>query len=265
MDSKRFVVRPGVKVYYELYNENKTKVVVLIHGFGVNNTMWGNQLKALSDYKIINVDVRAHGLSRPCDKFDVVLAANDIAAILTQENCLSASIVGLSMGSYVAQEFARCYETMTDGLFLADGTPIFMKYPLWEKLSLKYSTPLLKLYTWEGLKKTMAKQTALKPEVQKQLYEMFSQMRRDEFMVSWKGMTNTLHEEDLKLQCPLYFVYGQKDTAGTIKMHVKDWSRLYPACKVREIETAGHLSNMDNPEQFNVYLLEFLNEVAVFG
>lgn len=261
MSVSKNLVTKDVTVHYDVHHENEVKTIVFIHGFGVNKEMWNSQILAFESFRIINIDVRGHGKSRPCGNFDVILAAQDVKDILIQENIKKAAVVGLSMGSYVAQELYRLYPDMISGLFLADGTPIFMKYPLWEKLSLKYSAPILKLYSWNGLKKTMAKQTAYKPDVQAELLNMFNQMTRSEFMISWRGMTEVLHEENIQVTCPMYFVYGEKDSAGTIKMHAKDWKVLYPNCNVVEIKNAGHLSNMDNPESFNRILLELLERV----
>ena len=140
MKAERIYQAKDVKVHYVIHNDENVQTVVLIHGFGVDGHMWNRQLRALKDFKVIVVDVRGHGLSRPCSNFNVIMAAQDILGILDQERCMAVSLVGLSMGSYVAQEFARLYPDRLEGLFLADGTPIFMKYPRWEKVALKYPT-----------------------------------------------------------------------------------------------------------------------------
>ena len=258
---EKYITQQDIKVCYDVYNKTSKTTVVLIHGFGLNKDMWKPQITALKKYRVINIDARGHGKSRPCDKFNVIDVCRDIAAILEKESCKNAAVIGLSMGSYVAQEFVRLYPELTAGVMAADGTPLFIKYPRWETASLKWSGPLLRLYTWKSLKKLMAKQTAIKDDVRIKLVEMFDTQTKEEFINSWAGIANVLHEENVDIKCPFYVVYGAQDKSGTIKLHANDWEKEYPDCKVFEIPDAGHVSNMDNPKAFNKIMLKFLREV----
>jgi len=99
----------GCRIFYDITGPLDAPAVVLIHGYGVNRKMWNPQLDALKDCRVINVDVRGHGLSRPCHNFTITNAAADINAILYEENCRDAVLVGLSMGGYITQEYAANY------------------------------------------------------------------------------------------------------------------------------------------------------------
>lgn len=260
---EKYIQADSMKIFYDIHNDKKTKTVVLVHGFGLDRDMWRMQLDVLQDFKVICLDVRGHGKSRPCDVFGVIKVCEDIKCILDMEKCDSAVIIGLSMGSYVAQEFVRLYSKLTRGIMVADGTPIYIKYPKWETLSLKYSAPLLKLYTWKNLKKTMASQTSINIDVRNELIRMFEKQTKKEFILSYAGIANALHEEKVDIKCPFFVVYGDKDKAGTIQIHAKDWKIEYPNCKIYKIPNAGHVSNMDNPQEFNRIMLDFLKEVYV--
>ncbi len=249
----------GCHVEYKLFNAERETTAILLHGFGVNRNMWAPQIAALSDYRVIAVDLRGHGGSRPCDSFSVIKAAEDVYRIAEAENCIRPLLVGLSMGGYVVQEYARLYPDHPGGCLIADATPIFIKYKTWEKLSLQYSAPLLKAYRWETLKKLMAKACATNEDARRQIRAMFDDMTKQEFITSWKGLTSCLHEADITFSVPLWFVYGEKDTTGTIRMHVDDWPVHYPGCEVRPIPGAAHVANMDAPEAFNRIMLEFID------
>ena len=256
---EKYIDTDEVRVYYDVYRKDRPKTVVLIHGFGLDRRMWEPQLSILDEYHVICLDARGHGKSRPCDDFTIPKVCEDILQILRAEACDTAAIVGLSMGSYVAQEFARLYPEKTAGVFVADGTPIFIRYANWEKNSLRLSSPLLQLYPWKTLKKLMAKQTSVKGSVREKLVQMFDGLTKKEFISSWAGVANALHEEEVEFSDPFYVVYGDSDKSGTIKMHAKDWKKTYSNCVVHEIPNAGHVSNMDHPEAFNAILLEFLS------
>ena len=91
----------------------------------------------------------------------------------------------------------------------------------------------------------MAKQTSVREDVREKLIQMFDKLTKKEFIASWAGIANALHEEEVEFSDPFYVVYGNSDKSGTIKMHVKDWQKTYPNCVVCEIPNAGHVSNMD--------------------
>jgi pimeloyl-ACP methyl ester carboxylesterase len=249
----------GCRIFYDITGPLDAPAVVLIHGYGVNRKMWNPQLDALKDCRVINVDVRGHGLSRPCHNFTITNAAADINAILYEENCRDAVLVGLSMGGYITQEYAANYGNAR-GYMIIGSTPIFVPYKTWEKIGLKYSAPLFNLYPWEILKKQMAKASALKEDVRAALYDMFGEMTKKEFVDSWNGIATCLNERDFVFDAPLLVSCGESDKTGTIKKHLPDWLKYYPGCRVEIIKNAAHVANMDNPEDFNELMLGFIGE-----
>jgi 3-oxoadipate enol-lactonase len=256
---QKFIEAQGCRVCYDILGSKDAPAVVLIHGYGVNNKMWKPQLETLKDYCVINVDVRGHGLSRPCKNFTVKNAARDISAILKNERCEDAVIIGLSMGGYITQEYAADYGK-AKGYMIIGSTPIFVPYKMWEKIGLKYSTPLFNLYPWETLKKQMAKASALDENARAALYDMFGAMNKKEFIASWNGISTCIHEQDFTFDAPLLVSCGEFDKTGTIKQHLSDWTRYYPGCRVEIIKDAAHVANMDNPMEFNKLMLEFIIE-----
>ncbi|MFA5629417.1 MAG: alpha/beta hydrolase [Dehalococcoidales bacterium] len=256
---QKYLEIDGCNVSYDLTGANHASAVVLIHGYGVNRKMWQPQLSALQDYRVINIDVRGHGLSRPCPDFTVKKAAADLFAILSAENCKDAVLVGLSMGGYIVQEYAADYGK-AKGYMVIGATPIFIPYPKWEKTALKYSAALFNIYPWETLKKQMAKASALNTDARKSLYAMFSEMTKKEFVASWNGIATCLNERDVKFDAPLLVGCGEFEKTGTVKQHLKDWPQYYKGCRTEIIAGAAHVVNMDNPEGFNRLMLEFIKK-----
>jgi pimeloyl-ACP methyl ester carboxylesterase len=258
---QKYIETDGCRVFYDIAGPDDAPAVVLIHGYGVNRKMWNPQLDTLKDCRVINVDVRGHGLSRPCRNFTVKKAASDLNSILYAENCKDAVIIGLSMGGYITQEYAANYGK-AKGYMITGSTPIFVPYKTWEIIGLKYSAPLFNLYPWETLKKQMAKASALSEDARTALYDMFSEMKKKEFVTSWNGISTCLNERDFVFDAPLLVSCGEFDKAGTIKKHLPDWQKYYPGCRVEIIKNAAHVVNMDNPNNFNRLMLEFIGECS---
>jgi alpha/beta hydrolase family protein len=63
----------------------------------------------LSDkYTVINIDIRGHGQSRPCDTFSIKEATSDLRNILLAEKCEKAILIGLSMGGGYRSRVCFC-------------------------------------------------------------------------------------------------------------------------------------------------------------
>ncbi len=208
---------------------------------------------------MINIDVRGHSDSRPTKSFSVRAAAEDLHEILQTKRCKKTIIVGLSMGGFVTREYAALFGGAL-GYVVVGATPLFMRYARWEKLALQYSGPLMKcLYTWNSLKKAMAKGSTFTPAAYEAAMDMFGKMNKEEFLISWQGFSTCLYEREIQLDAPL--LGGEEDSRGTIKMHLADWPVQYPGCTIKTIPRAGHLTNLDAPGTFNEILLEFINKL----
>src|SRR5262245_17843570 len=103
--------------------------VLLVHGFPLDHTMWDAQIEALSKHaRVIAPDLRGFGQSPlgpvdPTHGITMERYADDLAEFL-DESQLGADqlsiFVGLSMGGYIAWQFARKYASSLRGLALLD-------------------------------------------------------------------------------------------------------------------------------------------------
>src|SRR5207248_10160057 len=88
-------------------------VLLFIHGFPFDRTMWVAQLAGLAKIRTaVAVDLRGHGLSDVMSggDFSMDLFADDVAKTLDAIGADKADIVGLSMGGYVQIGRASCRE-----------------------------------------------------------------------------------------------------------------------------------------------------------
>ncbi len=91
---------------YEVSGEGSP--IVFIHGFLESNTMWEKILPALSGIKAIAIELSGHGNS-PAPQADLSIEqlAEKVKEILDKERIEVFSIVGHSLGGYVALEVGK--------------------------------------------------------------------------------------------------------------------------------------------------------------
>jgi pimeloyl-ACP methyl ester carboxylesterase len=85
--------------------------LVLIHGVGMNRSVWAPQVDALQlCFRVVSYDMLGHGASRlPAASPTLDEYAGQLAALLDHLQIGAAHVVGHSMGSLIALEFALHY------------------------------------------------------------------------------------------------------------------------------------------------------------
>ncbi|GGM42080.1 alpha/beta hydrolase [Paraliobacillus quinghaiensis] len=108
----------GIDFYYEIHGEGQP--LLLLEGLGYGSWMWYKQVKELSKhFKVIIIDNRGVGYTdKPDEEYSIEMFADDAAAVLTKLGITKAHILGVSMGGFIAQQFAVSYPKMVDKLIL---------------------------------------------------------------------------------------------------------------------------------------------------
>src|SRR5665647_3252111 len=108
----------NLSVSYSDVGPVEAPVVILIHGFPLNKSMWDLQLEALKDdYRVIAYDIRGHGDSDAGDEdFSIDIFANDLISFMENLKIRKAVVCGLSMGGYIALNAIGNYPERFDAL-----------------------------------------------------------------------------------------------------------------------------------------------------
>jgi pimeloyl-ACP methyl ester carboxylesterase len=101
-DTGRIAVAGGT-LYYE--TQGVGPVVVLLHGAGLDLTMWDSQVEPLArSFRVVRYDARGHGRSAaPMGPHSM---AEDLRLVLDHLGAQRVHLVGFSMGATVALDFA---------------------------------------------------------------------------------------------------------------------------------------------------------------
>jgi 3-oxoadipate enol-lactonase len=249
--------------------------LVFLHGALLNSDLWTRQIETFSDlFACIAYDLRGHGRTGPTDlkRYTVGTFADDLAEILDALELRRPILCGLSMGGMIAQTFAAKYPERVRALVLCD-TGVSTRHYLTDRIlnqAIGLVTPTATLLGVSEFRRFT--------HLINQCFGDHSWVHQTEksvdFVAHAVGMVKP--QEAAKIvtairkfdSSPLYrpkipalILNGESDSSFILR-HAKILQQAYPGADYRIIPKAGHLANLDNPETFDLMLLEFLSELA---
>jgi pimeloyl-ACP methyl ester carboxylesterase len=113
----------GVQIAYEVLGEGEP--LLMIQGLAYDRNGWGPLPGLLAeDFRVVKFDNRGVGESdAPEGPYTVQQLAADAAAVLDAEGIERAYILGVSLGGFVAQEFALAWPERVEKLVLVSTMP----------------------------------------------------------------------------------------------------------------------------------------------
>ena len=242
--------------------------VVLIHGYPFNRSLWTEQTEALtSRFRVVTPDLRGFGESDTSEgPVTMNRMAQDVAELMDQLGIHQAVIGGLSMGGYVALAFVKQFPSRVKALVLADtraqADTEEAKQTRHQQAEKALSEGMAGIA--DGmLPKLLTPDTVSKrPEVVKRVRDMMLKTKPQGAASALLGMAE---REDLSefistIGVPTMIVVGREDAITPVADSEKMQSKIAPS-RLVVIENAGHVSNLEQTEQFNFALLKFLDRV----
>ncbi len=244
--------RDGVSLYYEVHG--KGPALLLTHGYSATSRMWDGQIDAFSKhYRLILWDMRGHGASDyPADPAAYSEAATvaGMAALLDAVGAEKAIVGGLSLGGYMSLAFHLTHPERVRALLIIDTGPGYRNDEAregWNRNALKTA----ERYETEGLGRLAAGSVEMRTSTHRSA---------EGLALAARGM---LTQKDARVisslptvAVPSLVVVGADDTpflAASDYMAAK-----IPGARKVVIAAAGHAANIDQPEAFNIAVLDFL-------
>lgn len=255
-------------VSYDDHGPEDAPVIIFIHGFPFNKSMWNMQVEALKDnYRVIAYDIRGHGNSAPgIDDFFIELFVNDLLHLMEKLGIEKSILCGLSLGGYIALNAVLKYPDRFDALILNDTQCIADTPEIKENRCIaiiRIRNKGVAQYAEESIKNLFALQSFIKKQ------NVIATIKEMILNTPKQTLCNTLHAlAERKETCthldeiniPVLIVVGKEDKitpiAAAQQMHEKIRNST-----LKIIPNAGHVSNLENPVEFNFQLVKFLEQV----
>ena len=115
-----FVTRNGVRLYWKLDGAADRLPLVLLNSIGTDMALWDAALPhLLPRFRLMRVDTRGHGASdAPDGDYDLVMLADDVAAVMQAAEIATAAVAGVSLGGMIAMQLALDHPARVSALAL---------------------------------------------------------------------------------------------------------------------------------------------------
>lgn len=242
----------GVNIHYSSSGEGE--VVILIHGWMGDSTMWGRdatgkaRLSVIPGFRSVALDCRGHGRS---DKPHASEAygdqmALDIVRLLDHLKVERAHLVGYSMGTFIAAKVVADHPGRVISVIYAGQAPLLTG----ESGSSEVDVFARAVKEGKGLGPYMKHvRPSLTPDQAEALAKlMFAGKDVDALAaagISFNGLEVSL-EALQRAKKPTLFLYGSQEAATTLKRLAKLRESL--PCQVKVIEGADHVTTLTSKE-----------------
>jgi len=265
-DIKLFV--NNLVVSYTDQGSDDAPVIIFIHGFPLNKTMWNYQIEALMGrFRVIAYDIRGHGNSDAGnDNFTIDLFATDLIKFMDMLKIKKASLCGLSMGGYIALNAIGNYPERFDALVLSDTNCQPDSAEAKEKRQKAIHNILengVGNYADESVKNLFTNESFSTHEDEiTYVKEMICNTSEESLGCTLLALAarNGTYKKLSGIDVPVLILVGEEDkitppeVSALMHEQIKE-STMYV------IPHAAHLSNMEQPEQYNEHLMRFFAKV----
>jgi 3-oxoadipate enol-lactonase len=242
--------------------------IIFIHGFPLNKSMWKKQIGALKEtYRVITYDIRGHGnTDNGSVEFSIDLFVKDLISFMDALEIDKTILCGFSMGGYIALKAVKDYPMRFIALVLSN-TNCAADLPQ-AVVNRKRTIEILKegtigRFADENVKKLFANEslTLAIPEIE---------ITRDMILgTSKQSLFSTLLALSARaetcsflarIKVPVLILVGDQD-AITPPDAARFMHGKIKGSTLHVFEHAGHLSNLEKPDEYNDQLKKFLSSV----
>ncbi len=242
---------------------NGDDTVVLIHGFPLSRQIWNAQVRALSGHvRVVAMDLRGMGGSTVTDgPYLMESLAGDVAAVLDALAVERASLVGHSLGGYVALAFARMYVERLDRLALVCSR-ITADTPQRAQHRYELADDAERRGTAERIIAEMRDATlgatTLRehPEIREKFTKIAEKNDPRGLAAMLRGMAlrDGAHDIAGDLTMPVLVVCGAEDPG--IPAAEAAWTAgAFPSAKLVTLQASGHVPMLEKPDELSEHLL----------
>jgi 3-oxoadipate enol-lactonase len=252
------------KLSYDDVGEGELPIIFL-HGYPFDKSMWREQLDFLkTSHRVIACDIRGFGKSTDEEsRLSIDLFGEDLIAFMDKLDIDKAIICGLSMGGFIALNVMKRFSDRFEALILCD-TQCIPDSPEVKEKRFKTIDEISENGPQdfnEGFIKSVFHEESIRTKV-----ELVEELRHVVFansphiitmgliVLAQRSETCSILKE---ISIPTLIICGREDVVTPLAQS-EYMNASIQGSVLQVIEKAGHVSNLEQPDEFNKHLLFFL-------
>ncbi len=247
----------GQNIHY--FDAGQGPVVILLHGLGAVKELWLANLAPLAmKYHVYAIDQIGFGKSdKPLYDYRIASFSDYLYGFMKTQNLAKATLIGNSLGGWIALEFVTAHPEMVDKLILVDsaGLP-------WQTAGPTINlNPASMAATRTMLESIFYNKKMVTDDFVQQVF--IDRARNNDGYTIQRTMTGFAAEnqfEDKKLgsiHAPTLVVWGHDDELIPLSSGQKLHDGI-PGAKLVVIDQCGHVPQIEKAAEFNKAVLDFL-------
>lgn len=241
------------------------RCVVLLHGYLESMLVWEEFVPLLyKEVRVVTLDLPGHGISVvEGETHTMEFLADTVAEALRTLGIARCTIVGHSMGGYVALAFCERHADMLDGIVLLSSTP---NADTEQKAADRRREIELVRAGKKDLLARVAPAAGFAPENRRRMQDAIDDLTEQVFITEDDGIVALLNgmivrkdRNDMLRESPIpqLFILGRKDgyiTAETAEAMVA----AHPQARVVWLAESGHMGFLEEPRATAEAILDFV-------
>jgi len=243
--------------------------VVFIHGAGGSSSIWYKQLRDFKEhFNLMLIDLRGHGRSSHLAfgssakaNYTFKEIATEILEVLNDANIAKAHFIGISLGTIIIRSIGELEPNRVQSMILGGAITrlnVRSKVLIFSGHLVKRFIPYMWLYSlfaWIIMPRKRHKESRL------MFINEAKKLCQKEF-IKWFKLANEANPllryfKEKELPIPTLYLMGEED--HMFLPPVQTIVRRHHFSSLQIVHNSGHVCNVDQPELFNHYALNFLN------
>lgn len=257
----------GITLSFDDFGKGEIPII-FIHGFPFDKSSWQPQMAFLKKtHRVIAYDIRGFGASITNDEQESMdLFSNDLVKFMDALAIKKAIVCGLSMGGYILLNAVHRFPDRFEAIILSDTQCIADTEAIKEKRSQsivqikaegldKFADGFIKnVFCQHSLdnKKVLVeviRNIILKTPQRTVVGTLAALAQRSEMCASLNGIA-----------VPTLIICGKEDVVTPPIQAEFLYSKILNS-RLQIVENAGHLSNLEQPDEFNKILVDFISSI----
>ena len=250
------------ETFYLLNLTDKKNPIVFIHGVGLTHEIWQPQLDYFKNNTTISYDILGHGKT-PLNKSDISFDdfSEQLIILLNQLNFDKIHLIGFSIGSLIARNFATKYNEKLKSLTLLGS--IFKRseeqqkivndrFNLAKKNSKLSRQALKRWFTDKYLEKN--------PDTYEKISSILEKNNMENFLKVYKLFVYHKNDENFQnIKVNTLVMTGENDMGSTVNMS-KKLCEVINNSQLKVIKDGKHLCGIECADDVNMSIKNFIEQ-----